>query len=93
MSSTRCELINGCAITFSFVALSSILLPSMGAMELQLLRLLALVLTIGHIHYAVSVVQQMCDHFKINCLSLAKRESESSKERLLRNSTSSLNNE
>lgn len=73
MSSTECELINGFALTFSLVALPSLLLPSMAAIELLSLRLLAFCLTIGHIYYAVSVVQQMCDHFKINCLSLTKR--------------------
>lgn len=76
MSSTQCELINWFAITFSLVALPSLLFPSMAAIELLSLRLLALVLTIGHVHYAVSVVQQMCDHFKINCLSLARRPTE-----------------
>lgn len=73
MSSTRCELINGFTVAFSVVAFTSLLLPSMAANELLTLRILALVLTLGHIHYAVSVVQQLCDHFKINCLSLTKR--------------------
>lgn len=91
MSSTKCELINGLAITFSLVALSSLLLPFMASIELLALRLLALILTIGHIHYAVSVVQQMCDHFKINCLSLTKCEAESSRQHLLRDSSGSLN--
>lgn len=66
MSSTECELFNGFTVAYSLVALSSLLFPSMAAVELQSLRLLALVLTIGHIHYAVSVVQQLCEHFRIN---------------------------
>lgn len=87
MSSTRCELINGFSVIFLLVALSTLLLPFMARMELVALRLLALTLTIAHVHYAVSVVQQMCDHFKINCLSLGKREIECSKEHLLREFT------
>lgn len=91
MSSTKCEMINGLTVIFSLVATSTLLLPFMTSMELLTLRLLALLLTVGHVHYAVSVVQQMCDHFKINCLSLVKRETESSRQHLLSDSTSSLN--
>lgn len=73
MTSTKSETVNNFAITFSLVALSSLLFPSMAAVEQQSLRIMALAFTLGHIHYAVSVVQQLCDHFKINCLSLTKR--------------------
>lgn len=64
--------------------------PFMTSIELLSLRLLALFLTIGHVHYAICVVQQMCDHFKINCLSLTKRDTEASRQHLLRESTDSL---
>lgn len=59
----------------------------MAVIELQSLRLLALFLTLYHIHYAVSVVQQMCDYLKINCLSLGKRDSEPLRERLIRDNS------
>lgn len=73
MSSSRSELINGFATIFSLVALVLLMMPPMAMVELLTLRLLALLFTFGHIHYAVCVVHQMCDHFKINCLSLTKR--------------------
>jgi len=57
--------------------------PVESSVELILLRLLALTLTLAHLHYAICVVQQMCDHFNINCLSLKKREYETSRQHLL----------
>lgn len=74
MSKTRCEIMNGFVVLFSLVALSVLLLPGASTFEIQILRLLALVLTLAHIHYAVCVVQQMSSHFKINCFSTSKRE-------------------
>lgn len=89
MSKTRCELFNGFVVLFSLVALFLLLLPGASSFELQTLRVLALVLTVAHIHYAVCVVQQMCSHFRINCLSTAKRQTESTKYHLLQNNESS----
>lgn len=83
MSGTKCELFNGLVALFAVVALCSILMPITASVELLLLRLLALALTLAHIHYAVCVIQQMCDHFNINCLSLKRRESETSRQHLL----------
>ena len=91
MSSSKCELVNGLVLTFSIVASCSILLPIEGFLELMILRLLALALTIAHIHYAICVIQQMCDHLNINCLSLKKRGSETSRQHLLSNSNNSAN--
>lgn len=73
MSSSKSELVNGFATLFSLVALVTMVIPSMASIELLSLRVLAVITTLGHIHYAVCVIHQMCDHFKINCLSLAKR--------------------
>lgn len=42
--------------------------------ELNLLRLNALLLTVFHIHYGVSLVRQMCHHLRIYCFSLEKPE-------------------
>lgn len=86
MSSSKCELLNGLAVLFALVALAAVFMPFVATTELVALKLLALVLTIAHVHYAVCVVQQMCDHFKINALSLTKRETESSRQHLLKNS-------
>lgn len=68
---------------FSLVALASIFTPFMASTEILALRFLALALTIAHVHYAVCVVQQMCDHFKIEALSLTRKEDDSSRQRLL----------
>ena len=86
MSSSKCELVNGLTALFSLVALTSMFAPIVTSTELLALRLLAFVITVAHVHYAVCVVQQMCDHLKINALSLKKRETESFKEHLLRDS-------
>lgn len=91
VSSSRCEIVNTLTSVFSLVALSSLFFPFMGSIELVSIRILALIMTISHIHYAVCVVQQMCDHFRINCLSLKKREVEISREHLLSESQNSLN--
>ena len=86
MSSSKCELLNGLTVLFALVAFAAMFTPFLETTELVALRVLALVLTIAHVHYAVCVVQQMCDHFKINALSLTKRETDSLRQHLLRNS-------
>jgi ethanolaminephosphotransferase len=83
MSGTRCEIFNGFCILFSLVALAAVTTPFVASTELLALRFLALILTLAHLHYAVSVVQQMCDHFKIEALSLTRNENDSSRQRLL----------
>lgn len=70
----------------ALVALVAMFTPIVASTEVVALRLLALILTVAHVHYAVCVVQQMCDHLKINALTLAKREPESSRQHLLRDS-------
>lgn len=83
---------NALTFVFSLVALSSLFFPFMESIELISIRVLALIITLCHIHYAVCVVQQMCDHFKINCLTLKKRtDLEISRKHLLSESQNSLN--
>lgn len=76
MSSTRCELFNLLLIPVAFTAMSSIFWNLQGY-ELLLLRLITLATTLFHIHYAICVVRQMCEHFGIYCFTLGKRQTKS----------------
>ena len=76
MSSTRCELFNWLLLPLTLSTLSAILC-NLSHYELLLLRANGLLYTLLHLHYGVCVVRQMCDHFNINCFSLAKREPKS----------------
>lgn len=73
MSSARCEKINWTiyAIAGALVAVLAVE-PSL-ANELMLLRLLAVLIAAGHLHYGICVVRQLCVHFRINCFSITKR--------------------
>ncbi|XP_054153118.1 ethanolaminephosphotransferase 1-like [Oppia nitens] len=75
MSSTRCEAINWFLMPLAAIVLVVTLLPISQSQELLLLRAMSLLFTLSHIHYAVCIVRQMCDHFRINCFSLKKRDS------------------
>jgi len=76
MSSTRCELFSWILLPLILSTLSATLW-NLGYYELILLRLNALLYTFFHLHYGICVVRQMCDHFRINCFSLEKRQPKS----------------
>lgn len=74
MSSTRCEAVNWFLLPLSISVLSVFSIPIALNHELLILRLITLLFCLLHIHYGVCVVRQMCDHFRINCFSLKKRD-------------------
>lgn len=86
MSSSKSELYNGLTVTFSVIAFCSVVMPMEASTELLLLRVLALALTLAHLHYAINVIHQMCEYLNLRCLSLRKRSTEISREHLLSNS-------
>lgn len=83
MSKTRCQLINRFVLIYTATALGVVYVPSLALYELQILRLLAVLITLGHMHYGINVIQQMCNHFGIRCLSTKRREINGAKYNLL----------
>ncbi|XP_052826445.1 ethanolaminephosphotransferase 1 isoform X1 [Octopus bimaculoides] len=71
MSNTRCELINIFLIPLSIIVIIVLLLQP-GRLEVVFLWVYCLVVTVTHVYYGVSVVCQMCRHFKIHAFSLEK---------------------
>ncbi|XP_029641489.1 ethanolaminephosphotransferase 1 [Octopus sinensis] len=71
MSNTRCELINIFLIPLSIIVIIALLLQP-GRLEVVFLWVYCLVVTGTHVYYGVSVVRQMCRHFKIHAFSLEK---------------------
>uniref|UniRef100_A0A914C198 Ethanolaminephosphotransferase 1 n=1 Tax=Acrobeloides nanus TaxID=290746 RepID=A0A914C198_9BILA len=69
MSNTRVEPFNGLLFLYVLIAVSAVQ-GYFGEYELLILQYLALLLTAGHIHYGICVVQQLCSHFKIYAFSL-----------------------
>ena len=74
MSSTRCEAVNWFLLPLAVTVLAVLCIPMSLGSEILLLRVLSLVFCLMHIHYGVCVVRQMCQHFRINCFSLKKRD-------------------
>lgn len=72
MTSTRCQPINWLTVAYVCVAALSIALPLPARAELYILRCLAAVFTLAHVHYATCVIRQMCDHFNISCFSIKR---------------------
>ena len=71
MTNTRCELINALIYPLAAVVVASLVIPGLPReAELILLYLLTAALTLGHLHYAVCVVTQMCGHLKIKCFQI-----------------------
>lgn len=79
MSTTRCQLFNLILLPLAICSLSSIFW-NLHHYELLLLRLITVIFTLIHIHYAVCVVRQMTEHFGIYCFKLGKREQNKSPE-------------
>ncbi|XP_029825165.2 ethanolaminephosphotransferase 1 [Ixodes scapularis] len=70
MTSTRCEAFNLLLLPVAASLAASLYLD---VDEALLLKVLAVAVTLAHIHYGVCVVQQMCSHFRIHCFSLKKK--------------------
>lgn len=74
MSNTRCELFNFFLVPLMAAVGSSLLIPGLPMEgELSLLYILAVLLTVFHVHYGVCVVIQMSRHLKISALSIKDR--------------------
>ena len=71
MSSHHCELINLLLIPLAIAVAVSLFLPKY---EAVILYTYALVAVCAHLHYGISVVGELCEHFHIYCFSLAKKE-------------------
>lgn len=80
MSVTRAEEFNNLLLIYSLVTFFSVF-NFLGNYEMWALRILAIFVTLAHIHYGVCVVsnfffyknlkvRQLCSHFKINAFSL-----------------------
>lgn len=69
MSNTRCDVFNWLLIPLCGIVTVVILIP-LGHLEIYLLWCYSLIALSSHIHFGFGVVREMCDHFKINALSI-----------------------
>uniref|UniRef100_A0A2A4K4R8 Ethanolaminephosphotransferase 1 n=1 Tax=Heliothis virescens TaxID=7102 RepID=A0A2A4K4R8_HELVI len=67
MSDTRCEVFNGLLIPYALVMAIVFGCAVSPTTELLLLSGLCVASSIAHIYYGTKVVQEMCDHFNIEC--------------------------
>ncbi|KAM3964112.1 ethanolaminephosphotransferase 1 [Aphomia sociella] len=67
MSDTRSEAFNGLMIPYALVMGIVFYLRVSPMTELMLLAVLCCVSSIAHIYYGTKIVQEMCEHFKIEC--------------------------
>jgi len=73
MTNTRCQTFNYLLLPYLLLVTMCLVVRTLGFWELYSLRLLAIAVTVAHVHYGTCVVRQMCDHFKIYCFSIKKR--------------------
>lgn len=71
MSGHRCELINMLLVPLAIAVVVSLFLPKY---EPVILYTYALVVVCAHLHYGISAVGELCEHFHIYCFSLMKKE-------------------
>ncbi|KAJ8721596.1 hypothetical protein PYW07_002371 [Mythimna separata] len=67
MSDTRCEAFNSLLVPYALVLCMVFGTAVSAGTELLLLAALCLVSSVAHIYYGSKVVQEMCEHFKIEC--------------------------
>ncbi|XP_063363203.1 ethanolaminephosphotransferase 1 [Cydia amplana] len=66
MSGTRCSAWNALLLPYTVCCVASLTILSPAA-ELYVLIALTAACTVAHVYYGTRVVQEMCEHFKINC--------------------------
>ena len=71
MTGQRCELVNLLLIPLAIAVGVSLIFP---VYEAVILYTYALVVLCAHLHYGISVVGELCEHFHIYCFSLTKKE-------------------
>ncbi|XP_013183063.2 ethanolaminephosphotransferase 1 [Amyelois transitella] len=67
MSDTRCEAWNPLLLPYTLSVLTVLVFKPSPRAELVMLTVLCVSSSIQHIYYGTRVVQEMCEHFKINC--------------------------
>lgn len=72
MSNTRCELINWLLVPLFSIVLTLCVL-SLGVLEFYILTAYLIFVMAAHIHFGVSVVKEMCEHFKIKAFTITKK--------------------
>lgn len=70
MSYTRAKPLNTLLLFYIFAVAISIFGLLTATAEMYLLRVLAVGVTLAHLHYGVCLVRQLCDYFDINAFSL-----------------------
>ncbi|KAL8576505.1 hypothetical protein ACOMHN_003063 [Nucella lapillus] len=78
MSNTRCELLNIKLYPLLIIVVISLVLP-IGQGEVLLLWMYCIYVTLSHIHFGISVVQEMSGHFGINALTIKPAQIENTK--------------
>lgn len=73
MTSQPAELFNLMLIPLAVAVGVSLVLPRY---ELMTLYIYSALILVAHLHYAISIVEELCDHFHIYAFSLAKREAD-----------------
>ncbi|XP_028034335.1 ethanolaminephosphotransferase 1 [Bombyx mandarina] len=67
MSDTRCEALNELLVPYAAVVAVALCRPVSASTELMMLAGLCVASSLAHIYYGTKVVQEMCEHFKIEC--------------------------
>lgn len=71
MSSQPAELFNFLLIPLSGAMVASFIVPRY---EMMILYIYFAVVLVAHLHYAISIVEELSEHLRIYVFSLAKRE-------------------
>lgn len=74
MSGMPAELFNLLLIPLAVAVGSALLLPRY---ELMTLYIYSAIILVAHLHYAICIVEELCEHFRIYAFSLAKRDPDS----------------
>ncbi|KAL4236890.1 Phosphotransferase [Mactra antiquata] len=73
MSNTRCELLNWLLVPL-FSIVMTVCFLNLGVLEYYILTAYCIFITSSHIYYGVSVVKEMCEHFKINAFTITTKD-------------------
>lgn len=73
MTSTRCQIFNWLFLPLTLSIVLIIYEVIQAEQEKIVLYLLALLVTISHIHYGVCMVRQICNHLNIYCFTITSK--------------------
>lgn len=85
MTSTRCEVFNWILIPLSIVVGLASLANIQGYYEVYFVYLMALLVTLSHVHYGICTVNQICKHLNIYCFTITSKPVKNSQSQPVKN--------